>query len=126
MAMAIAESGFESHIWARRATTLEEFGEAEHTSQKTYRQLGAQVDLVCICVPTDDDVLRLAGQELLDVISPGSVRVHRGSGPPGNAMRPKEMTLKHRVASLDSPISGGQGGGGLTTLAGGKDAVLAR
>ncbi len=86
-------------------------------------------DVVGLCVSTDDDVLRLASEELLQVMRRGAVIVNHGTGLPRNAVRLSELAAEHGVDALDAPVSGGRPAAAartLTTLVGGPDDVVAR
>ena len=129
MATAIAEAGFELHVWARRPASVEALGDASYISHGSIAELAAAADAVALCVSTDEDVLRIAAGGLLDAMPSGSVLVNHGTGLPGNAVRLAELAAKHGVDTLDAPVSGGRPAAverRLTTLVGGEDAVAYR
>lgn len=129
MATAIAEAGYELHVWARRPQSLQALGDTPHVAHDTIAELGAACDVVGLCVSTDDDVLRLASEELLEAMRPGAVIVNHGTGLPRNAMRLAELAAEHGVDTLDAPVSGGRPAAEartLTTLVGGSEDVVGR
>ena len=121
MAAAIAEAGFPLHTWTHRpgaADGLDGFPRRRHA---TVGSLAAASDIVCLCVPTDEDVLRLAGP-LLEGLRSGAVVVNHGTGLPGNAVRLTDLCADHGVEVLDAPVSGGRPAAEerrLTTMVGG-------
>ena len=129
MATAVAEAGYELHVWARRPQSLQALSDTPHVAHDTVAELGAACDVVGLCVSTDDDVLRLASEELLHVMRPGAVIVNHGTGLPRNAVRLSALAAEHGVDALDAPVSGGRPAAAartLTTLVGGPDDVVAR
>ncbi|MTD59614.1 NAD(P)-dependent oxidoreductase [Amycolatopsis pithecellobii] len=128
MATAIAGVGFPLHAWARRAGSLDGLGEVPHQRHATVGELAAACDIVCLCVPTDDDVLRLAGR-LLEGLRPGTVVVNHGTGLPGNAVRLAALCATGDAEVLDAPVSGGRPAARerrLTTMVGGARSVAER
>jgi 6-phosphogluconate dehydrogenase (decarboxylating) len=65
---------------------------------------------VALCVSTDEDVLALVTDGLLDGLRPGAVVVNHGTGTPGNAVRLAGICAAAGVESLDAPVSGGRMG----------------
>lgn len=129
MAAAIADAGFELHVWARRPASMDALGDAAHVRHRSIAELGAATDMVSLCVPTDDDVLRIASGELLAAMPASSVLVNHGTGLPRNATRLRDLAAGHGVHTLDAPVSGGRPAAEarrLTTLVGGEQEVLDR
>jgi 3-hydroxyisobutyrate dehydrogenase-like beta-hydroxyacid dehydrogenase len=87
MAVAIAEGGFELHAWARRPVSLDGLRGVEHVRHDDLESLAATCDVVCLCVSTDRDVMRIVTDDLLGALRPGSVVVNHGTGTPGTAVR---------------------------------------
>jgi 3-hydroxyisobutyrate dehydrogenase-like beta-hydroxyacid dehydrogenase len=128
MATAIAESAFELHVWARRPASLQALGTAPYTAHATVAELASACDIVLLCVSTDEDVLRLAG-ELVPDLGLGSLLVNHGTGTPCNAVRLAELCASGDVEVLDAPVSGGRPAAearALTVLAGGSEAAVGR
>ncbi len=129
MATAVAEAGYELHVWARRAASMDALGDTPHIRHPTAADLGQLCDIVALCVRTDHDVLTIVSDYLLDVMRPGSVVVNHGTGMPRNAVRVAEICSERGIDSLDVPVSGGRPAAEartLTALVGGQDGVVAR
>lgn len=75
MAQAIAESGFELHIWARRPQTLEAVAGVPHIVETTVQKLAANCDVVCLCLTDDKDIVSLLDSGLRDGLKAGAVLV---------------------------------------------------
>ena len=126
MAIAIAQAGFELHVWARRPASMEPLDETKHTSHDTVGELAAVCDVVAVCVREDDDVQALINGELLANMRRGSVLVNHGTGTPQNAVRFADQCAAAGIDALDAPVSGGRPGAEghrLTTLVGGDEQV---
>jgi 3-hydroxyisobutyrate dehydrogenase-like beta-hydroxyacid dehydrogenase len=122
MATAIAEHGFELHVWARRPASLEPLARTPHIAHGTLASLAAAVDVIALCVSTDDDVLRIIRDDLLPTFRPGGVIVNHGTGTPDNAGRAAALCTAAGVGFVDAPVSGGRPAAearSLTVLAGG-------
>lgn len=129
MAVAIAEAGYELHVWGRTPDSLKALGDVAHIAHGKTRELGAACDIVGLCVNTDGDVMGLLSSGLLDGLRRGSVVVNHGTGTPKNARQLTELCAAGGVDVLDAPVSGGRPAGEartLTTLVGGPQAVVER
>lgn len=128
MATAIAEHGFDLHVWARRATSLAPLASTAHTAHDTVASLAAAVDIVALCVSTDEDVLRLVEADILPNLERGGIVVNHGTGTPKNAHRVAALCTSAGIDAIDAPVSGGRPAAEartLTVLAGGPDAAVA-
>ena len=56
MATAVAEAGYQLHVWARRAASRGALGDTPHIRHPTAADPGQFCDIVALCVRTDDDV----------------------------------------------------------------------
>lgn len=122
MALAIAESGFELHVWARRPQSLEAMAEAPHIVEKTVHALAMNSDVVCLCLTYDKDIVSLLDGGLLDGLKAGAVLVNHGTGDPGESRRIAAELQQKGITYLDAPVSGGRPGAmarTLTTMVGG-------
>jgi 3-hydroxyisobutyrate dehydrogenase-like beta-hydroxyacid dehydrogenase len=147
MAKAVAAAGFPLHTWTGRPESpdgpqglrgLHEAPHAahvpraphiQHVPHENLRQLAAACDVVELCVDTDDEVLRLITDGLLEGLRPGSVVVNHGTGTPANARRLAGMCAAAGVEVLDAPVSGGVQAAeerSLTTLVGGPRSATQR
>lgn len=126
MAEAVAEAGFAVQAWARRPEVLDDPRLAAFTRQVTAAKLAAAVDLVAICVSTDEAVLDLA-TSIMPAMRPGAIFVNHGTGTPANAVALAALGVQHGIRVIDAPVSGGRPGAEartLTTLAGGEEAAI--
>jgi 3-hydroxyisobutyrate dehydrogenase-like beta-hydroxyacid dehydrogenase len=112
MAQAIGDRGFDLHVWARRATSLEAVADVPHTAH-------------------DDsdiwDVLNTPGVH--EHLRPGTVVVNRGTGDPGENVKIAESLRRVGASYLDGPVSGGGQGAKartLTTFVGGDEGAFER
>ncbi|MDO0924026.1 NAD(P)-dependent oxidoreductase [Streptomyces sp. TG1A-8] len=126
MTEAITEAGFAVHTWARRPQTLDDPRLGDLTRHASVTELAAAVDLVALCVSTDEAVLDLAAS-IIPAMRPESIFVNHGTGTPVNAVALAELGARHAIRVIDAPVSGGRPGAearSLTTLAGGHEAAI--
>lgn len=129
MAAAIAQAGFELHVWARRPASLESLEHTNHTAHGTVGELASVCDMVALCISEDQDVQALIEAELLTNMRRGSVLVNHGTGTPKNAATFAGLCAAAGIDMLDAPVSGGRPGAEehrLTTLVGGEEQVVER
>lgn len=128
MARAIAEAGYELHVWARRTASLDALDGVPFTSHDSLTQLGAVSDIVGLCLNVDDNVRdSLIDGGLLASMKPGSVLVNHGTGLPAFAVEMTELAAPYGIEVLDAPVSGGRAGAAakqLATIVGGDADVL--
>jgi 3-hydroxyisobutyrate dehydrogenase len=95
------------------------------------REVGAQCDVVCICVPGPPEMraVTLGPGGVLETVRPGAVVIDHTTNDPA-LVREVEAALTGRGAHLlDAPLDGGREGaveGQLTLFVGGDEAVLRR
>jgi 3-hydroxyisobutyrate dehydrogenase-like beta-hydroxyacid dehydrogenase len=126
MAVAIAEAGFAVHAWARSPRVFDDPLLGAFSRQATATELAAAVDLVAICVSTDEAVLDLAAS-MMPAMRRGAIFVNHGTGTPANAVALAALGARHGVHVIDAPVSGGRPGAeahSLTTLAGGEESAV--
>lgn len=129
MARAISAAGYELHVWARRTASMDALGGAHHLRHDTAAELAAACEVVALCLPTDEDVLRIVSDDLRDAMRPGAVVVNHGTGLPRAAVRVAGLCGERGIDALDAPVSGGRPAaeaGRLTALVGGPERVAAR
>lgn len=128
MARAIAEAGFDLHVWARRAPSLEALDNLTFTSHETPASLAAASDVVGLCLREDTDIEFVAHEGgLLTGMRPGSILVNHGTGLPQFARSLAEFASALGIESLDAPVSGGRPAAArrdLTTIVGGSPTAL--
>ena len=81
MARRIVDEGYPLTVWARRAPTLEPFGDTDATVAATPADLGAASDIIGICVVADTDVedVLVRDDGVLAGMAPGGVvAIHSG------------------------------------------------
>lgn len=130
MARAIAEAGFDLHVWVRRAASLDALGGVPYVRHETLAELGDASDAVGLCLRVDSDI-----EDVLDAgglwqhLRPGTVLVNHGTGLPDVARALAAQGADTGVSVLDAPVSGGRPGAEartLTTIVGGDPAGLER
>jgi 3-hydroxyisobutyrate dehydrogenase-like beta-hydroxyacid dehydrogenase len=129
MATAIAEAGYELHVWARRPSSIQGLGDVTHTAHTELGGLAAACEIVGLCVSTDEDVQRLVIDGLLSGLAAGSIIVNHGTGTPRNATTLSEACAPSGVEVLDAPVSGGRPGAQerrLLTMVGGPPEAAER
>jgi 3-hydroxyisobutyrate dehydrogenase-like beta-hydroxyacid dehydrogenase len=131
MARRIVESGLPTTLWARRAESLEPFGDTAAAYAGSPAELGAAVDVACVCVVDDAAVeLVVAGPDgLLSGMAPGGVVVVHSTVHPETCQRLAEQAAAQGVTLIDAPVSGGGPGaeaGRLLVMVGGDADTLER
>ncbi|WP_431218806.1 NAD(P)-dependent oxidoreductase [Leifsonia xyli] len=130
MARAIAASGFELHVWARREGSLDALAGLPFVREQSPAALAAAGDIVLLVLRDDSDVDDvLENQGMLAALRPGSILVNHGTGDPQAAARFARVAAAHGVDFLDAPVSGGGPGAEartLTTIVGGDAGALER
>ncbi|MDT5011947.1 MAG: hypothetical protein QOH57_3564 [Mycobacterium sp.] len=109
MARAIVDAGFETTLWARRPASLEAYRDTSAKVASTPAELGANSDLVCICVVGDADVEEvLCGDAgvLAGLREGGIVAVH-STIHPDTCRRLAEIAAAKNISVIDAPVSGG-------------------
>ncbi|TCK59251.1 3-hydroxyisobutyrate dehydrogenase-like beta-hydroxyacid dehydrogenase [Curtobacterium sp. PhB136] len=125
MSAAIAAARFPLHLWARRPETLEHVP-FRFTRQDSVAELAAAVDVLAICVSTDDAVLDIA-RTAIPAMHQGAVFVNHGTGTPATARELAALGAQHAIEVLDAPVSGGRPAAAdrtLTTIVGGNRVVF--
>jgi 3-hydroxyisobutyrate dehydrogenase len=125
MARRIADAGFELTVWARRPETVAEFGAVSSVADDPVG-LAAAVDVVCLCVLADKDVLEV-GETVFHGLRPGTILVVHSTVHPDTVRTLAEEGTARDIAVLDAPVSGGgpaAAAGELVTIVGGDAAAL--
>jgi 3-hydroxyisobutyrate dehydrogenase len=126
IAMRIADAGFETTVWARRAASLASFtGKANVSVASSPAALAARSDVVGVCVFGDDDVVEVASgpDGILDSLRPGGLLIVHSTVHPSTATALHETAAHRGIRVLDAPVSGGGAAaatGTLTVMAGGE------
>lgn len=131
MARRIVDAGYPTTLWARRPATLEPFADTAAKTAGSPAELGADSDLVCLCVVGDPDVEEVTGGEngVLSTIKPGSVIAVHSTVHPDTCRQLANKAVKQDVSVIDAPVSGGgpaAAEGRLLVMAGGDAAIVER
>ncbi|WP_212808383.1 alpha/beta fold hydrolase [Micromonospora endophytica] len=89
MARAVADGGYELHLWARRPASLTILEGTPYNAHDSVASLASAVDVLLLCLRDDDDDIAdlLDQRKLLDGLRPGTVVVNHGTGDPGARAR---------------------------------------
>jgi 3-hydroxyisobutyrate dehydrogenase len=123
----IAKAGYLTGIYNRTAAKAQQI--AEELNVLAFDQpedLAGCVDMVLMCVSSDNDVLAVV-ERLATTIRPGSIVADMSTVSCGTAKQAAAMLAKKQVAFLDAPVSGGVEGaknGTLSMMVGGDPDVL--
>ena len=107
MARRVIEDGFPTTLWARRAQSLEPFGDTGAACATDRRALGAASDVLCLCVTGDadvDEILRGDEGALAGMAPGGIVMIHSTVHPDTCLHLQADYADLHFV---DAPVSGG-------------------
>ena len=127
MARRIAQDGFATVLWARRADALDAFADTGARIAASPADLAARCDVVGVCVVDDAGVIALAAK-LLPAMRPGSVLAIHSTVHPQTCIDLAAQAGALGIMVLDAPVSGGGPGaaaGTLTTMVGGAVPALA-
>jgi len=122
MAERIAAAGYPLTVWARRAEVLEPFLAGGATAAASVAELGAQCDLVGVCVVDDAGVAEICRQ-LVPAMRPGSVIAIHSTILPESAVALAAQCAERGISLIDAPVSGGApaaSAGALTVMCGGS------
>jgi 3-hydroxyisobutyrate dehydrogenase len=108
MAQAIINRGFTTTLWARRPETVLPF-EGSAGLARSPAALAAEVDLVGICVLTDDDVeqVTLGPDGLIGGLRPGTIVAIHSTVSPSTCTRIAVALADTGAEVIDAPVSGG-------------------
>lgn len=129
MARQIIDAGFPTTLWARRPESLEPYADSRATTTATLTALGAQTDVLGVCVVNDADVDQIlrGGEGALAHMAAGSIVVIHSTVRPDTCRR---LATDHPdISFLDAPVSGGghmAAAKNLLVMVGGEEKVLER
>jgi 3-hydroxyisobutyrate dehydrogenase-like beta-hydroxyacid dehydrogenase len=130
MAEAIADAGFELHVWARRAQSFDAISRVKYLRHDSLESLAVMVDVLNLCLRDDEDIWNLIRQHRLkEALRSGSIVVNHGTGDPTQNEHIGAFLAESGIKYLDAPVSGGRPGAvarTLTTLVGGDGNDFAR
>ena len=131
MARRIVDDGYPLSIWARRPETLEPFADSAATVASSPAEVGANSDIVGICVVNDadvDDVLSRDDGVLAGMAQGGIIAVH-STIHPDTCRQLADEAAARGVTLVDAPVSGGGGAaaeGRLLVMVGGDTHAVDR
>jgi 3-hydroxyisobutyrate dehydrogenase-like beta-hydroxyacid dehydrogenase len=74
MAEAISDAGFERHVWARRAQSLDVISKVKYLRHDSLESLAVRVDVFSLCLPDDEDIWNLIRlHRLIKALRSGSI-----------------------------------------------------
>ncbi len=127
MATNLANAGFLTTLYNRTAEKAQLLAQKLNVHVTlSPEELAAQVDVICLCVSRDEDVLEVVNA-LAKTIRPNTIVVDMSTVSSHTAKQAAAILACHDVDFLDAPVSGGVEGANLGTLAmmvGGDAAVL--
>ncbi len=127
MARNLAKAGFLSALYNRTTQKAEKLGqELNVTVAHTPQALAANVDIICLCVSRDEDVMEII-HAIKDTIRPNSVVIDMSTVSNHTAKKAAAILACGDVDFLDAPVSGGVEGaksGKLAMMVGGDSAIL--
>lgn len=131
MARRVVDGGFPLTIWARRPDSVKNFTNTDTSVASSPRQLGAQSEIVGICVGADSDVEEVVLGEVgvLSGMSPGGVIAVHSTVHPDLCTHLSDVASARGVAIIDAPVSGGGGAAAerrLLVMVGGEVSAVER
>lgn len=131
MAERIAAGGFSLSVWARREAATAGLRQKKAARVcETPATLAGQVDLLCVCVTGDEDVLEvLLASGALAAMKVGSVVAIHSTVRPQTCLDVGAEAVAYGVDVIDAPVSGSvprAQAGRLLLMAGGSQAAMAR
>jgi 3-hydroxyisobutyrate dehydrogenase-like beta-hydroxyacid dehydrogenase len=109
MARRIVEDGFPLHVWARRPESLELLADTDARVSTTPAELGAESDVVGICVVADADVeeVLLRSDGVLAGMPAGGIVAIHSTVHPETCARLARRASERDITVVDAPVSGG-------------------
>ena len=127
MARNLAKAGFLSALYNRTTQKAQNLGqELNVTVAPTLQVLAANVDIICLCVSRDEDVMEII-HTIKNTIRPDSVVVDMSTVSNHTAKKAAAILACGDVDFLDAPVSGGVEGaksGKLAMMVGGDSVIL--
>lgn len=117
MARNVAKAGFLKGVYNRTTAKAQSFGRELNVDVfDSPAELGAEVDIVLLCVSADQDVIEIV-EAISTALRPGSIVVDMSTVSSQTAERAAEILAEQQIEFLDAPVSGGVEGAKNGTLA---------
>jgi 3-hydroxyisobutyrate dehydrogenase-like beta-hydroxyacid dehydrogenase len=126
MARRMIDAGLDTVLWARRPETLDAYRQTAARFAHTLTELGQEVDCLCICVVSDEDVRQVC-DAVIPVMRPGSLIIIHSTVHPDTCKAIGNAAAEKGLRVIDAPVSGGgpaAEAAALTVMAGGNPADL--
>lgn len=126
MAERIVAAGYPLTVWARRVEVLEPFLASGARAAASVAELGAQCELVGVCVVDDAGVAAICRQ-LIPAMRPGSLIAIHSTITPDSCITLATQCAERGILLIDAPVSGGApaaAAGALTVMCGGTQAAF--
>jgi 3-hydroxyisobutyrate dehydrogenase len=129
IARRIAAAGHPLTVWARRAEQCEPLRAEGATVADTLAEVGANSDLVGVCVfgPHDVDSVLFAEGGIVSAMKPGGLVVVHSTISPADVLDVATRAAEHGITVIDAPVSGGRAAaeaGELVLMLGGDSGAL--
>jgi 3-hydroxyisobutyrate dehydrogenase-like beta-hydroxyacid dehydrogenase len=105
MALRLADAGLLHAVWRRGGPTNEL--SAPVTFARSPEELAGHSDIVCVCVPGEQELLDLVNVQFLRACRPESVLVVHSTVSDACCMRLEKQGAPYGVAVVDAPVCGG-------------------
>jgi len=131
LASHLAPKGFDAIVYDIAAEPVAELVAGGAKAAATPREVGANADVIGICVPEDDHVraVMLGEDGLLAGAAPGTVVAIHSTVQPATVLELAEAAKAVQVSVIDACVTGGDARaaeGAVTYLVGGDDEVVAK
>jgi 3-hydroxyisobutyrate dehydrogenase-like beta-hydroxyacid dehydrogenase/DNA-binding winged helix-turn-helix (wHTH) protein len=117
------------YLWARRPETLQPFAGTEAHVMDTAQDVARRVEVLCLCLPGDEQLISLLfDQGLASELPHGATVINHATGDPKEAEAVAHRLADYDLNYLDAPVSGGRPGAiarTLTCFIGGDATTLA-
>ena len=108
IAQRIIDAGTPTTLWARRPETLEQFAGTGARTVESLAELGAECDIVGVCVFADADVIEVVAGPggLLDSMRDGSIVAIHSTIHPQTCLDMEALAAPRGISVVDAPVSG--------------------
>jgi 3-hydroxyisobutyrate dehydrogenase-like beta-hydroxyacid dehydrogenase/DNA-binding winged helix-turn-helix (wHTH) protein len=117
------------YLWARRPETVQPFAGTEAHVMETAQDVARKVEVLCLCLPGDEQLISLLfDQGLASELPHGATVINHATGDPKEAEAVAQRLADYDLNYLDAPVSGGRPGAiarTLTCFIGGDATTLA-